>query len=119
MQRECARFCLNLKVKCPTSNPSSRSLKSEDISEILTREESSTSQTRYTGCHVYWKSKLSNSELALSTAAAAAAETEKGELKPGGARAVPEDACGACWVRVGRRRWMANALVQARPRPRE
>eukprot|EP00985_Skeletonema_marinoi_P006009 scaffold2603_cov168-Skeletonema_marinoi.AAC.1 len=40
---------------------------------------------------------------------------EKGELKPGGARAVPEDACGACWVRVGRRRWMANALVQARP----
>eukprot|EP00985_Skeletonema_marinoi_P000354 scaffold126_cov142-Skeletonema_marinoi.AAC.10 len=37
---------------------------------------------------------------------------EKGELKPGGARAVPEDACGACWVRVGRRRWMANALVQ-------
>eukprot|EP00984_Skeletonema_dohrnii_P022320 scaffold11453_cov78-Skeletonema_dohrnii-CCMP3373.AAC.2 len=27
---------------------------------------------------------------------------EKGELKPGGARAVPEDACGACWVRVGR-----------------
>eukprot|EP00984_Skeletonema_dohrnii_P024112 scaffold13207_cov111-Skeletonema_dohrnii-CCMP3373.AAC.2 len=40
---------------------------------------------------------------------------EKGELKPGGARAVPEDACGACWVRVGRRRWMANALMQARP----
>eukprot|EP00985_Skeletonema_marinoi_P027024 scaffold21542_cov129-Skeletonema_marinoi.AAC.1 len=40
---------------------------------------------------------------------------EKGELKPGGARAEPEDACGACWVRVGRRRWMANALVQARP----
>eukprot|EP00985_Skeletonema_marinoi_P006599 scaffold2855_cov172-Skeletonema_marinoi.AAC.1 len=28
---------------------------------------------------------------------------EKGELKPGGALAVPEDACGACWVRVGRR----------------
>eukprot|EP00984_Skeletonema_dohrnii_P012539 scaffold5101_cov224-Skeletonema_dohrnii-CCMP3373.AAC.2 len=40
---------------------------------------------------------------------------EKGELKPGGARAVPEDARGACWVQVGRRRWMANALVQARP----
>eukprot|EP00984_Skeletonema_dohrnii_P035459 scaffold35225_cov155-Skeletonema_dohrnii-CCMP3373.AAC.1 len=32
-----------------------------------------------------------------------------------GARAVPEDARGTCWVRVGRRRWMANALVQARP----
>eukprot|EP00985_Skeletonema_marinoi_P002443 scaffold1019_cov97-Skeletonema_marinoi.AAC.21 len=42
---------------------------------------------------------------------------EKGELKPGGARAVPEDARarGVCLVRVGRRRWMANALVQARP----
>eukprot|EP00985_Skeletonema_marinoi_P007574 scaffold3335_cov139-Skeletonema_marinoi.AAC.3 len=38
---------------------------------------------------------------------------ERGELKPGGARAVPEDACGACWER-GSRRWMANTLVQAR-----
>ena len=28
---------------------------------------------------------------------------EKGELKPGGARAGPEDACGACWAGIGRR----------------
>ena len=40
---------------------------------------------------------------------------EKGEFKPGGARVGPEDACWACWVRMGRRMWLANALVQARP----
>ncbi len=28
---------------------------------------------------------------------------EKEEFKPGGARAGPEDACAACWVRTGRR----------------
>ncbi len=40
---------------------------------------------------------------------------EKEEFKPGGARAGPEDACGACWVQTGRRMWKADALVQARP----
>ncbi len=38
---------------------------------------------------------------------------EEEEFKPGGARAGPEHACGACWVRTGRRMWKANALVQA------
>ena len=40
---------------------------------------------------------------------------EKEEFKPGGARAGPEDACAARWVRTGRRMWKANAFVQARP----
>eukprot|EP00985_Skeletonema_marinoi_P032525 scaffold39165_cov180-Skeletonema_marinoi.AAC.3 len=58
------------------------------------------------------KKKSKNCERAMNETRGS---VEKGELKPGGARAVPEDARGACWVRVGRRRWMANALVQARP----
>ncbi len=37
---------------------------------------------------------------------------EEGEFKPGGTRVGPGDACGACWVRIGRRMWLAKALVQ-------
>ena len=38
---------------------------------------------------------------------------KRGEFKSGGTRVGPEDVCGACWVRIGRRMWLANALVQA------